>query len=200
VRPYQGRRWLVCDPDFRGRRVTQWWRAEVDPAPKAVRYTMLFFHDEAVGFAAGHRPCSECRHARYAAYRDAWALAHDGGRPTADDIDRRLHQERLDGRRPRWHPADWADLPDGTFVLLAGAGPALVWEGALVLWTVEGYGAPVPRPSRGRAVVLTPPATVAVLRAGYRPAVDVGTGVTTERRGKGGQGSRRGERLPRQPV
>ena len=34
---------------------------------------ILFFHDEAVSFAAGHRPCAECRRESYDLYRAAWA-------------------------------------------------------------------------------------------------------------------------------
>jgi hypothetical protein len=35
------------------------------------RYTELFFLDEAVAFAAGHRPCAECRRERFNAFKDA---------------------------------------------------------------------------------------------------------------------------------
>ncbi len=40
-------------------------------------YTVLFFHDEAVSLAAGHRPCALCRREAYDAYRNALA-DHDG--------------------------------------------------------------------------------------------------------------------------
>ena len=52
VRRYQVRRWLVCVLEFRGRQ---------RPIMRPRRYTELFFLDEAVALAAGHRPCSECR-------------------------------------------------------------------------------------------------------------------------------------------
>ncbi|MDQ1492402.1 MAG: hypothetical protein QOJ23_4916 [Actinomycetota bacterium] len=160
VRAWKTRNWLVCDRDFRGRRVVQW-------SPD--RYTPLFFHDEAVAFAAGHRPCAECRHQRYRAWCDAWEEAF-GERPSAGTIDRRLHGERLDGRVQRRHQAPWADLPDGAFVHSAGR-PRLVWGEQLVAWTATGYEAPGPRPTGGTADVLTPPATLAVLGHGYRPDV-----------------------------
>ena len=35
------------------------------------RWTPLFFLDDAVALAAGHRPCGECRYTAYRAYRDA---------------------------------------------------------------------------------------------------------------------------------
>ena len=69
-RGWQVKRWLLCLLEFRGRR-----RPLADPG----RYTALFFLDEATGLAAGHRPCFECRRARFLAFRDAWAAA---GPPT----------------------------------------------------------------------------------------------------------------------
>lgn len=85
-------------------------------------------------------------------------------------MDRRLHGERLDGRVQRRHQARWADLPDGAFVH-TGQGPALICGNHIVGWTTAGYQAPEPRPVAATAVVLTPPATLAVLRHGYRPEI-----------------------------
>jgi len=110
VRPWKTRNWIVCERDFRGRHVAQW-----NPG----RYTPLFFHDEAVAFAAGHRPCAECRNRRYRAWCDAWEAAF-GARASAAMMDRRLHRERLDGRVQRRHRSPWTELPDGAFVHLAG--------------------------------------------------------------------------------
>src|SRR6516162_4221037 len=66
-RPWQVKRWLLCLLEFRRRK-----RTVMTPH----RYTELFFLDEATGLAAGHRPCAECRHRRYRAFRDAWKLAN----------------------------------------------------------------------------------------------------------------------------
>ena len=66
VRFHAGDLWIICALSFRGRWNEQW-------LPR--RFTWLFFHDEAVALAAGHRPCGECRHLSYVAYRDAWADA-----------------------------------------------------------------------------------------------------------------------------
>ena len=151
--------WIVCALEFRGRRDEQW---------RPNRLTWLFFHDEAVAFAAGHRPCGECRHADYTAYRDAW-----DGAPSAREMNRRLHAERIvrGTHRRRLHALPWRDLPDGTFVL-AGGTPALILGGELVEWTRAGYGTRRARPARGEAEVITPPSTVAVLRAGYPVQID----------------------------
>jgi hypothetical protein len=40
---------------------------------------------------------------------------------------------------------------------------------ALLPWSFSGYGAPRPRPRGVEVDVLTPPAIVAALSAGYRP-------------------------------
>jgi hypothetical protein len=166
VRFHRGPLWITCALEFKGWRLPQW-------APG--RFTLLFFHDEAVALAAGHRPCALCRRADYESYRRAWAAGRGGEVPSASAIDRQLHAERLvrRTRRRRWHPARWSDLPDGAFVLTAGQ-PALVLADAVVPWTVAGYGDPRPRPRRGEATLITPPATVAALRAGYRPQLDPG--------------------------
>jgi hypothetical protein len=158
--------WITCVLRRQDRRLPQW-------APG--HYTVLFFHDEAVSLAAGHRPCALCRRAAYGDYRRAWTAALGGPVPLARDIDRRLHAERLvaGSHRRRLHAADWPQLPPGAFVLLAG-GPALVLAGAVVPWTTAGYGPRQDRPAGGTAELITPPASVAALRAGYRPQIDAG--------------------------
>ena len=162
VRPWNGKRWIICALEFKG------W-----VAPKWVpgRWTALFFHDEAVAFAAGHRPCALCRRTDYVRYRDAL------GATGADAIDARLHAERLDGRRKRLHAMPWRELPIGTFVDVDDK-PHAVLHDRLRHWdAVSGYGDDCARPLRGVAKVLTPPASVAVLLAGYRAqrAGDAGT-------------------------
>jgi hypothetical protein len=94
-----------------------------------------------------------------------------GRRPTADEVDARLHAERFDmtGRAQRHHAATFADLPDGAFVLEAGE-PWLVRGDRLLRWTPDGYATPRPRPN-GRAVMITPPMLVAALNAGWEPLV-----------------------------
>jgi hypothetical protein len=153
--------WIVCALRFKDRHSELW---------RPGRFTWLFFHDEAVALAAGHRPCGECRHAAYGAYREAW----DGPTPDARTMNRVLHAQRLHRgtHRRRLHETPWRDLPDGAFVLLDAA-PAVVVGGRLVAWdAATGYGAARARPTSGRATLITPPATVAVLRAGYPVQID----------------------------
>jgi hypothetical protein len=164
VRFHRSALWITCALEFRGWRQPQW-------APG--RYTVLFFHDEAVALAAGHRPCALCRRADYQAYREAWAAGLGTEIPLATEIDRQLHGERIvrGTHRRRLHPTRWPELPAGTFVLLDGA-PALVRERVVVPWTTHGYTPPVARPATGEVPVITPPSTVAALRAGYHPQLD----------------------------
>jgi len=173
VRFHAGDLWIICALRFKDRHQEQW---------RPGHYTFLFFHDEAVAFAAGHRPCAECRRPAYNAYRAAWAAGLGVEPPSARDMNRRLHAERLVAgtHRRRLHELPWPDLPDGTFVLLGpGAGvPAVVIGTHLTEWTLDGYGPRRARPRSGVATVLTPPATVAAFRAGYEPQIDESAGVS----------------------
>lgn len=165
ARSHAGDLWIICALRFRDRWNQQW-------LPR--RFTWLFFHDEAVALAAGHRPCGECRHSSYVAYRDAWAAAAPGGMPSAREMNQQLHAERIvrGTHRRRFHPIPWNELPDGTFALTADGEPQLVHGRELVPWTRTGYGPRHPRPRRGTATVITPPSSVAVLRAGYQVQID----------------------------
>lgn len=166
VRLHAGDLWITCALEFRGR-----WREQWQPG----HYTFLYFHDEAVSLAAGHRPCAECRRGSYDAYRAAWASGLGVPVPAAKEINRRLHGERIfrGTHRRRLHQLPWVDLPDGAFVLLDET-PALVLGDHLNEWTRAGYGARRERPRRGDARVITPPSSVAALRAGYPVQVDAG--------------------------
>ena len=138
------------------------------------RWTPLFFWDEAVALAAGHRPCALCRRADFNAWLDGWQSAF-GERPKVDPMDRRLHTDRRDGKVQRRHARGWADVPVGAFVVIDApdsggeAVPGLVLRDRLVPWSPRGYGPAVERPRRGDATVLTPRASTDVLSHGYRP-------------------------------
>jgi hypothetical protein len=165
VRFHSGDLWITCALKFRGRWQPQW---------QPHHYTFLFFHDEAVSFAAGHRPCAECRRESYRAYRDAWAAELGGPPPTAGEMNRRLHGERIvrGTHRRRLHRMNWADLADGTFVALGDGIPAVVAGDHVTEWAESGYGRRQSRPRGGTVDVLTPPSTVAVLRSGYPVQID----------------------------
>ena len=149
---WQGRAWIICALHYKG-----WRRVVMTPRT----WTELFFLDEAVALAAGHRPCALCRWPSYLAFQAAW------GGLKAPEMDAALHAARLDGRQQRRFVADLSGLPDGTFALHGGQ-PHLLRGEALYPYAPAGYGAPVPR-FDGAVTVLTPAPTVAVLRAGYLP-------------------------------
>jgi hypothetical protein len=157
VRSYKSRRWITCVLEFRGRhRVVMAER----------RYTELFFLDEAVAFAAGHRPCAECRRGRFNAFKEAWRGAMKlKSAPYADDMDLELH-----AARKVTYEARLGALPDGCFVEVAGLA-YLVWRGGLLLWTPEGYTRRESRPDNLTMRVLTPEPMVQCFRHGYRPDI-----------------------------
>jgi hypothetical protein len=163
-RPWSTTRWICCRLAFKG-----WWRPVMQPN----RWTHLFFLDEAVAIAAGHRPCAECRREAYNAWRAAWMRAYGLGDPLrAEAMDAVLHPARINpatrGQRVVPHPA--ADLPDGAMVALPDdpGGAWLVLGDGLRRWAPSGYGEARARPS-GQVGLLTPLPSVAVLAAGYRP-------------------------------
>jgi hypothetical protein len=154
--------WISCVLDWRGRR-----RDVMPPG----RWTALFFLDEATALAAGHRPCGYCRRAELASFKRAWQQAAGLPQPLrAGEMDTVLHAERVDSRTraKRTRPAVAGELPDGAMIALDGTA-GLLAGGRLLPWSFNGYAAPVSLPPRATVELLTPPAIVAVLAAGYQP-------------------------------
>ncbi len=163
VRPYASRRWIACVLEFRGRH-----REVMSPG----RYTELFFLDEAVALAAGHRPCAECRRERFNAFKAAWARSHglDAGTFVyADAIDEELHGARFSrpGGKVTWE-GRLESMPDGAFIRMDGAN-WLVWGDRLLRWSPEGYVERRERCENARVEVLTPQPIAGVLKHGYTP-------------------------------
>jgi hypothetical protein len=125
--------WLVCVLDYKGR------RRELMGGRS---WTELFFLDEAVALAAGHRPCFFCRRADAQAFRAAWGTATGREAPLAPEIDAVLHEERLDRGRKRIHaiPDPVAELPDGAVIIAAGEAYTIA-HGRAFLWSEQGYEA-----------------------------------------------------------
>lgn len=155
--------WIACALSFKG-----WHRPIMAPHT----YTELFFLDEAVAFAAGHRPCATCRRSDYNRFRAAWAAAGLGQQAMAAEIDACLHRARLTDppRRQRLYQAPLATLPDGSFITL-DAQDYLVKGRALHPYAPDGYGATRPRPPAAQVTVLTPAPLITVLQAGYQPLI-----------------------------
>jgi hypothetical protein len=163
VRDSQVRRWIACRLEFRGRH-----RQVMTPDS----WTELFFLDEAAAFAAGHRPCAECRRADFVRFQDAWRQVSPDAVPTADAIDARLHAERRVGPWiKRTYTADVQSLPSGSYIKLDDRA-WLVLDDALLAWSADSYQDRRQKPASGDVTVLTPRSIVAVLQqAGYRAAL-----------------------------
>jgi hypothetical protein len=133
-------------------------------------WTELFFLDEAVALAAGHRPCFFCRRTDAQAFRAAWGKAKGVEAPRAPEIDAVLHEERLERGRKRIHAISdpVAELPDGAVIIAAGEAYTIA-HGRAFLWNEQGYQAA--RQIRRGDGLLTPPSTLLAIRAGYRPVL-----------------------------
>jgi hypothetical protein len=165
-RRHQVKRWISCRLEFRGRR-----RAGL---MMPGRYTELFFLDEATAFAAGHRPCAECRRDDYNEFVRRWSALHPGD-SGADAIDARLHDERFDPvtrARRRHSPVAAGTLPDAAFVAADDGEPWLVLGDELLHWTPAGYDRRLRRPDPEVLVEpITPPSLLQLLRGGWAGAV-----------------------------
>ena len=167
ARHWASKQWITCLLEFKGRQ-----RAVMSPN----HYTELFFLDEATAFAAGHRPCAECRRPDFERFMAAWTAANSStagfeGRPRAGQVDTILHGERVhrDGTQVT-HLAPLDQLPQGTFVKLDGA-PWLVHRDGILRWTPSGYRESRPLVQGPAATVITPRPLVQAFRHGYSPAV-----------------------------
>jgi len=164
LRRFKLKAWITCLLQFKGR-----CRQVMSPN----WYTELFFLDEATSFAAGHRPCFECRRQDYDRFKSAWLKGNpDYGftkKTSIREIDDILHRERIDadGRKVTF-TALLNELPDGTFIRLDNR-PFLLAGGQLHRWTPFGYDETTVAAGVGEVTVLTPRSTVNAMRAGYRP-------------------------------
>ena len=159
--------WIICRLAWKNAR-----RQLMTPGS----WTELFFLDEAVALAAGHRPCGYCRRDDYRKFLACWAsgTGWNLARPPRQlDLDARLHADRLDRQgRQRHHDAELDDLRDGCFVLLRDDPTLWLVHGAgLYPWSHAGYGLPLRRPAGIVVSVVTPASTVAALASGYVPDV-----------------------------
>jgi hypothetical protein len=146
--------WITCVPTWPGIR---------RPLMAPGQYTELFFLDEAIALAAGHRPCGSCRPEALAAFKLAWATAYGlANLPRVAEIDGALRGS------VRNHTGTVDDLPDGAMIAADGE-PLLRWQGRWLVWSFDGYR-PAQAPSAAGAV-LTPARVLDVLKAGYLPEV-----------------------------
>ncbi len=159
---WKTRQWITCVLEFKGRKRELMAERQ---------YTELFFLDEVSAFAAGHRPCYECRYGDAKRFREA--LVRSGVfryRPKASDLSDAIAgeiQSVLKGKSERESIVP-AELPDGA-MFTTGAAPFLKWKGQAYPWDFAGYGDPSDLPEQG--VRLTPHITCQALAHGYEPGV-----------------------------
>ena len=135
-------------------------------------YTELFFLDEATALAAGHRPCFECRREDAKRFAECWTKAKGLDRsPRAAEMDRVLHEERLEGRAKRTYSSNCSALPAGAMIAI-GDGAYCLEDSAISRWSPSGYSEPVSLQTSA-VQVLTPPSIIAVLVTGYTPNLSV---------------------------
>ncbi len=159
TRRWASRQWICCLTSFKSRHRTVMGNS----------YTELFFLDEVTALAAGHRPCFECR--RRDAMHFAECMAHALGldrSPKAPEMDKILHQQRLGNHHKCQIEVCLNELPDGAMFLTNDQFFA-VRKNTAYRWSLNGYDK---QPARleGSAYILTPPAVVDVLKAGYQPS------------------------------
>jgi len=168
VKQWDRKAWVTCELRYgnRNRR----------PLMQPGRYSELFFLDEATALAAGHRPCGECRHARYIDFKAAWMRAHHSACGIGD-IDRMLHSDRIaENRQKRMHISSIVELPVGVVFEREGE-PFLITNAGVRRWSATGYLPLEPIEDAFEVVnVLTPRSLVDVIRAGYSPEMHPSTG------------------------
>lgn len=161
-RHWASRRWIICLLAFKDRK---------RPLMQPGLYTELFFLDEAVALAGGHRPCFECRRADATAFRNALVRAGKlDPRDSVDAIDALAAgeiQPVMQGTSRR-ESVDPAGLPDGAMYAHLEAAYLKTPAGAR-RWSFAGYAPPEALHKTG--LRLTPRITCAALHAGYRPVL-----------------------------
>lgn len=168
LRSFKLKAWITCVLQFKNRR-----RTVMSPG----LYTELFFMDEAVSFAAGHRPCCECRRQDFNRFKMYWINGNASygfsEKTSIQHIDAVIHNERIDtdGRKVTYRETI-KNLPTGTFILMNGE-PYLIAGKDLFHWTPFGYGQKLREPVNEKATVLTPRSVVNTFTAGYTPQMAI---------------------------
>ncbi|KAA2242962.1 hypothetical protein F0L74_10600 [Chitinophaga agrisoli] len=168
LRPFLLKAWITCKLSFNGRK-----RQVMMPH----RYTELFFLDEATAFAAGHRPCFECRRQDHNRFKAHWLKGNPeygfNDRTSIQEVDKLLHTERIGRDRSKITFTTAADeLPDGAMILLNG-NAQLVYGQSLHQWTPFGYEKTAHLPAGSHVTVLTPRSVINAFKAGYIPQMAI---------------------------
>jgi len=166
IAPWRHKAWVTCRLAFKGRRRKIF---------SANHYSELFFLDEATAFAAGHRPCGECRWERYTEFKTAWIRVNgepSASKVTAGQIDKQLHAERaVRGGGKVTYSTEFNNLSDGTFIDFGG-NACMLWKRRLKSWSPGGYTKATEMPAANELVtVLTPFSIVQLYANGLVPQI-----------------------------
>ncbi|MEP6466401.1 MAG: hypothetical protein ABJB05_08845 [Parafilimonas sp.] len=168
IRPFKLKAWITCKLEFKNRK-------RKIMAPNL--YTELFFMDEATAFAAGHRPCFECRRDDYNKFKTAWLKGNPeynfNAKTSIQNIDEILHNERVNKNgSKKTHLENNNGLPDGTFIAIDNDA-YLVFKKHLYLWTPSGYTKKIFFAHDEKSTVLTPASVINTFRAGFIPQIKI---------------------------
>jgi hypothetical protein len=168
LRPFKLKAWLICKLEFKG-------RSRQVMMPRL--YTELFFLDEATAFAAGHRPCFECRRNDFDLFKSLWLKGNPeynfNEKTSIKEIDDILHKERIDRNNLKvTFEEDRDKIPNGSFILY-DKNAFLISDKQMFLWSPFGYDKGTALPRAGKLSVLTPKSIVKTFRAGYVPQMAV---------------------------
>ncbi|HEY5746579.1 MAG TPA: hypothetical protein VIU12_10920 [Chryseolinea sp.] len=168
LRPFKLKAWIICKLQFKGRQ-----RKIMSPN----RWTELFFLDEATAFAAGHRPCFECRREDANKFKTQWLKGNPeygfDQKTSIQKVDEIIHRERIDRKGSKVvFEEDIHTIPNGCFVVYDDAA-FLVLNKVLFPWSPSGYGQSITFPDVDKIRILTPKSVVNAFRAGYLPEMAV---------------------------
>lgn len=171
ARHHKGTLWITCHTEYKD------WKHPLD-APGT--WTPLFFLDDAVALAAGHRPCGLCRREEYLAFQRAVTFSVDARSSVlAPELNRLLAAERHTSGRgiDRAHDrilwtSNLDSLPPGSVVIEPNTeAPTLVTNRNLQYFAFDRWEPPIQRPLGLEVEVLTPPTSVAALINGFTPTL-----------------------------
>jgi hypothetical protein len=167
---FKHKAWITCALQFKGRK-----RTVMTPG----RWTELFFLDEATAFAAGHRPCFECRKEDATRFKSCWIHGNPSYgftmKTSIREIDEVIHCERIDKEKKKIsQKRKLSDVPEGVFIVLDHE-PYLFSRGSLHRWTPFGYENAIAAADRSIVTVLTPHSIVNAFSAGYVPEMKQGS-------------------------
>jgi hypothetical protein len=155
--------WVTCKLEFKGRK-----RELMAPN----KYTELFFLDEATAFAAGHRPCGECRRDRYKEFKSKWLEANfdllNGEKDSIGNIDKIVHKERIYKNEKVTYSENIDKLPNGTMIKIDEK-IYVIWDNSLYLWSFDGYEKSNLNIRNELVKVLTPFSYVRMFEKGFIP-------------------------------